>query len=191
MAGNILGSVYGRADWLKRAVKDLLYNPGATAEQAAGQAQDSLGALRQGLPDPRVPLDAQPQSPAAIDKVLEAMMGATPAGVVRLPVQLFQNEVNPVQRFHRQLLGSVQERVRNKQLMVDQLKTAGQYQWDVGQQLYSPKTGRTWTITGLNVGRRGEPMYFVKSNDGEIELSSLFADKAHETLIPLGGKAAK
>jgi hypothetical protein len=45
--------------------------------------------------------------------------------------------------FHKQMRGSVHERVQRNKLITEKIAEQGGYQWDVGDQVYSSKTGQT------------------------------------------------
>jgi hypothetical protein len=76
-------------------------------------------------------------------------------------------------------------------------KAQGRYKWDRGQVLLSKKTGKLWTIISQFIGQRRNaqgaredvPMYVAQHSSPDADdwiKSTLYADKAHESMVPVG-----
>lgn len=93
-----------------------------------------------------------------------------------------------IEQFARSLRGSVKEQADRTRLLVQKLSETGQYQWNIGDVVYSPKTGRSMTILGRTAQRDGTPMYYYEAGkEGEEGWArgTLYAEKAHGSLVPL------
>ena len=67
------------------------------------------------------------------------------------------------------------------------------WQWAVGDQVYSKKTGKTYTITGITVNRKGQPMYDYQRGDRDsldYEKGQFIADLAHNSLTKINEDSA-
>ena len=98
--------------------------------------------------------------------------------------------------FHRRLGQQIRDRVARSQanLAIVKAKKPELWQWQPGDQVYSEKTGKTYTITGIALNQKNEPMYNYQRGEDEnsenYERGRLFADLAHKTLTKINLEAS-
>lgn len=93
--------------------------------------------------------------------------------------------------FHRKLAQQIKDRIARSQtnLALTKAQHPELWQWEPGDQVYSKKTGKTYTIKGLSLNQKNEPMYNYQRGEDEesenFERGRFIADKAHKDLIKL------
>lgn len=88
LLGDVLPWVYSRADAAKRAMADMVANPGAYAQQMGGLLQDNAnqqqGLMAQAFSDPSAPFKVTDSGAldSATSNVMSGLLGFAPAGMI-------------------------------------------------------------------------------------------------------------
>ena len=96
--------------------------------------------------------------------------------------------------FRHNLRQQVQQRAAGDQadLAIAQARDPGQWQWQAGDQVYSKKTGKTYSIIGPALDRKHGAMYLYQRGEKgspDWEQGRFIADKAHQTLVKINESA--
>ena len=96
--------------------------------------------------------------------------------------------------FHCKLRQKVKQRAASDQadLAIAQAKDPGQWLWKPGDQVYSKKTGKTYSIIGRTLDRKHGAMYLYQHGEegsDDYEQGRFIADKAHKSLVKINDQA--
>jgi hypothetical protein len=100
--------------------------------------------------------------------------------------ELFEGDID---KFRKDLLKRIQDRVTamHTDTAIEKAKNPDLWSFKEGDQVYSKKTGKTYTITDLYYDKKRErAMYFYKSNYGK---GAFIADIANKSLIKINEAA--
>jgi hypothetical protein len=115
--------------------------------------------------------------------------------VAGLKKQGYRLDESDLERFHKSLGQQIRDRVAQTQadVAITRAKDPGTWQWNKGDQVYSKKTGKIYTIQGQTMSPKFGAMYWYQrgqeDQDG-FERGQFIASKAHETLTKVNEEAA-
>jgi hypothetical protein len=111
-------------------------------------------------------------------------------GAVQKSLRAFKLAESDLGKFHKTLGQSIQDRAAKMQadLAIAQAQNPEQWQWKQGDIVFSPRTGKSYSILGTLLDpRHGAMYYYGKGEEGDdnFERGRFIANKAHETLKKL------
>jgi len=96
-----------------------------------------------------------------------------------------------LKKFRKSLAQQLKDRIAATpvNLAINRTNNPIKWLWNKGDQIYSKKTGKVYTIVGQTVNPKFGPMYrYQRGEEGQenFERGQFIADKAHDTLVKIG-----
>ena len=170
MAENVLGTIFGRADALKRQLYDMIRNPSDYASMVGGRTQENMAAAQalqnQAFADPQNPLRIT--NPQALNQLTQMItsgpMGFAPAGVIQ----------NASREFIRSSADDLVAQLQKLGFQADVQHTGSRAGPSSYVRVYDPQTGRFFE----------NPFRFSGHGKGPREAAGVSEVSNPETEIP-------